>query len=694
MYLYLKKKNYIKLKKKTEIFLKVLIIFFNIGFLYSEENNPIKLYNEAMTDFENKDYYTSISKLKNSIYLNENYIDALIGISKVYFYIDQYDEAFMYIENAKKKDPDNNIILTLEGNILLALDKINEADEKFDEVLKKNPYNIDAIIGKAKKSILNGNLTQALTYLTYSNNFNYSISNIDKNNKKLLLSLAIIYDSLEDTDKVIEYINNLIRYYPYDEQVQLFSANFYFKNNYIDRALIAINNILNLNEKDTNALILLSKIEIKRNNYQIALDTINRILEFDKENLNIYYLKAYLLSELNRHKEAIISIRLGLKIHSDDEILRILLKNEIIKEYNNLTDENRKEEAKYYFNLANSLKQNNLFSDAVFFYKTALQLDPNNINGRYKLLDIYLNRNYKSYYFNQIKFIKETIGDTSKKTNDLYDIYESEIKNSVANDWDLDQFNQIDNGYSFQIFFKPNENYDHNYYKAESLLVYDFQRILQEHSLISFKKESDFITKDFSPQEILSNNDAFKKAKKNESDYYIILDINNVNYNTDLDVTASLFLTRTGHELKKINIHESGNFSIFKSFKKISENISNLLAKNGSIIARYDKKAVINLGKMDGIKLEDEFSIIKKHALKLNNTNVGLNYEANNLIAKAKVIRLDDKISEIKIENLDINNVLSLKDKVIGKNSNNISINNNIIKYNFYDIYNKIKNIK
>jgi tetratricopeptide (TPR) repeat protein len=94
---------------------------------------------------------------------NEN-LKTLSTLGKALCLSGSFEEALTIFERLEAKSPNNLSHKVMVGDALLGLDNINEAEEKYNEVLQQDSSNQNALVGMMKTSSVTGNFDQAKTF--------------------------------------------------------------------------------------------------------------------------------------------------------------------------------------------------------------------------------------------------------------------------------------------------------------------------------------------------------------------------------------------------------------------------------------------------------------------------------------------------------------------------------------------------
>ena len=133
---------------------KEILENFRYAYLFGEVKILNKKYNEAIEFLK--------SKLQENK-VNEN-LRTLSTLGKALCLIGSFEEALTIFERLAAKSPNNLGHKVMVGDALLGLDDFSSAEEKYKEVLGKDPSQADALKGMVKLNTVSGNYDQAKSF--------------------------------------------------------------------------------------------------------------------------------------------------------------------------------------------------------------------------------------------------------------------------------------------------------------------------------------------------------------------------------------------------------------------------------------------------------------------------------------------------------------------------------------------------
>ncbi len=655
-----------------KILFSLLSILILNQFAYTKDD-IFKMNNDADIMVLDSDYYAAIEKYKTILEINPSYINSIKGLAEAYFYLGEYDEAYKQSKAALVLDKNNIEIMGLEARILLALGNIPEAEKIFKYINTKEPNNISAYFGFAEIALLTGKYSQSAgNYL--------DVLSISPANKKALLSLIIISDYQGNYQEAEKYLSEALRLYSSDYFTLYIAARHYLDAGNTAQAEKRIKESLKIKPDYLDSSLLYVKLLLLNGKY----DQITPVLEpfyRKKNNSTVSYSLGKAYEKMGDYNSALKYYAESFKIDPDDEISRYSLED-VIRKHKDFTDPIRSRYAEYYFERGKGLDERNYTRKALESYRRGLLIDPYSVKGRLEYSNIYLKNGYRAKYLSELKTLPSK-EQQKQNIKDLIEIYESMTESSAASQWGIDQFLIDKNYYSFDIYYIESINMLHP--AGEEIITSILSNILTHSEIIKINNKN---------SKIANYADAFSASRTspNQSDYFMILKFNEAS--RLFSVTASLYSTYTGALIKEYKINITGNNRVWETLNKLSEQIISDAEIEGKIIKINFDKGIINLGKLDGIKEEDSFLIVRKDKITPDRSKIGKIYSASEILGKFQITRVDENISEGLIKNKDIFNLVNYGDYVFLEKKDKPEEQKEETIPNEYTLFNLILNIK
>ncbi len=638
-------------------------------------------YQKGRDAMEREQPFEAVESFKEALRLNPRYLEPHIGLAKVYYYLDEYDEALRYVALAGKIGGDSSALLNINGRILLALGKPQDASRLFKLVLQKEPYNIEAISGLAEFSLSQGDRLSALQQFQKSLQY-------DANDRRILLALALMYEEKGDRQRAEVYLLKAIDTYSEHPLVQALAASLYLERGDFAQAEFHAKTALSIQPNYRDALRLLGTINLRTARFSQTIAIMDQLIDLEPKNRAAWYLRGMASIKLKKTEDGISAFERVLGIAPNDEISRIVLEDTVIQELKP-EDQRRSRYAAYHFDQALQFQKKNLNDRAAYHFRRGLFIAPLDTRGRQNYAAYLKASGQRAGFLKQLDDLKR-LGVNNSFVNDNLEIYKSLLTESVSNTWAIDQFVVDRDPLLVRVFYLPNaQKLDHPL--AEEYLANFFQTMLGMSSKVSFSKDRDANAhQTMLPRSINRESDAFSIARSEGADFYVI--INSTESGDNFQLSAPLYLARTGNQLNNHGSFRTGNFRLQNAIAQVAQSISSALPLRGRLIKRSSNDGVVNLGVLDGLKIGDSLHVIRPDAYVLKGDAPGFIFNQEHKTASFKVARVDDYIAsgtlvrEGFFDKINIGDVILKEGESAGKLEQ--------ASANFPILYNKIRSIR
>jgi hypothetical protein len=287
--------------------------------------------------------------------------------------------------------------------------------------------------------------------------------------------------------------------------------------------------------------------------------------------------------------------------------------------------------AQYRYLRAKSYEKTYDYERALRQYRRALLLTPENNDIRYSYAKL-LNLMGASFSFmNQLQLVVNNLGDTQPRINEELDMWQHKDLPSVVKEWKTQQ------GYlgdPIHIMVSRLGITDVDQFGFDERLQSEFIGYLENFSRLSVKN--------LSKQPTL--NALWQQARADGMDFFMVL-------RTRLDdrkfyAAYDLYLTSTGVLLQSFAVERSTLDKIDDVFAQISQQIHRILPMRAKILRRKDNNVLITLGKMHGVKVDDQFVVIKAGKSSLVSHPPYYSYNASDYLGDVIVSNIDEFISD------------------------------------------------
>jgi len=578
---------------------------------------------EAMID---EDWYTAAEDFLECLKLNPAHSEATADLAECYYQLGEYDEALKWVKKARVLARTNTDAANLEAFILIALGRLPEAEAIIKDTLSKEPYNRETLFAAAELDIASGHSGLA------AQRFKNAVR-LYPDDRRILLSLALVLGSLGDYTTAENYLKRAKTSDPVNYKVFYFSALLEGRNGKVLEAINDVQRALDLRPGFEDGLYLLATLRYGTKDYPGTIKLADEVIAKDRNNFSAWFLKGMSLWKLRRLDEALNVFENAITSAPNDEFLRAALE-ELLIESTELEDPKRPEWAAYHFKRAKEYQTRFLNDNAMFEYRRGLRINPYS-NERINYAELLKTQGYPELYLEEMNFLQD-LGKGNQKVNDAVETYTALLKNSLPKVWGI-KSSEIKPHWNIAIFSLPAlETYYHP--DAASITASYIEDIMIHDRKVKTMNL---------PIDQSSFASAFRMAReaKDEDskacDYFVILSL--LESERELSIKAELYLARTGAKLAEFNVQRAGIDRLRNASINIVNQIDESLPFRGEILRRSGGIAVIDRGKVDGLKQNTVFNIVKKGRIQLKSDVPGFTYLPEDMVGTFK---LDQKIDE------------------------------------------------
>lgn len=618
------------MNKKLIAILSLLIFFVSAKVFAAESKKPLDIYNKACALQEEENWYAASQYFIEVVNLNPAFSDAWFRLADCSYKLGEFDLAFQYLTSAEKYEKNNSSIKNLKGMILLALGQTEEARSIFNEVLKTYPNDIDAHFGLAEIELYDGKFSGAETQYVEA-------LKRQNSNRKALLSLALVCAETKRYAQAEEYLRQAINYYSGEPEVHYFAAIIYMMKGDYKSAEKHARIAVEIKGDYEKAYELLASVLYSQTRYDEVIDLCDYLISKNRKNEAAWYLKGVSLAKQGLDKEAIEIWTTGVSVAPQDELMRMMLEL-TAKDMLELDDYHRKTMAKYH--LANAKQYETRYDKAgsTYEYQRALILEPSNTEARMAYANILEMNGMHELYLSQLKFIKETSDkELSTSVKDTIEAYNSLLTNTLAKKWNVDPFYLDKIRWNIAVFYEENTS-TFNHADSDRLTALACSDIFSGVAITSVKTQVNPVS---------GFGEAFKNARANNYDYFIIVSLSEGD--EDLTLKATMYSGRTGTETFSDKYYATGNNRFSTVLRRFRNSVLEKLTVRGKILQRNGKTVLIDLGRSENIIKDAEFKIIKKGCVKTADSGTGLFYKDDDVVGVLVVTNPGEEVSEATI---------------------------------------------
>ena len=578
----------------------------------------------GMAALADDDYYVAIEAFGGALQVNPQDLRSVVGMAESYYWLGEYDQAEGLALGAlslSRRDPE---VLTLSGRISIGLGDLEAARDYFNSALVIEPNRVDAEIGLAELSLAEGRNLDAMLSLERA-------LRIRPEHRKALLSLVLVHEQSGDLETAERYLEIALETHANAPETHILAAEYDIRRGDNESAAAHARTAQILDAHSTSAPQIRATVALLDGRYAEAIATTEELLRRERTDASIWFLRGQALVGAGRIEEAMDSFRTALRYEPDNEIIRLVSENMAIREYP-MDAPLRAEFAAYVVEQAELFADGYLYSKALSFYQRALRLTPFDVSLRLAYAELHQTLGHTATYLQELAVITNSGGGTPELDRRI-SIYENTLSESVAFQWDIDQFTLSKSQTSIAVFLAA-DSAALTYPLAERSLLESVARNLQSLERLDVRQSG--VSLDFA--------NAFAEARSQNVQFFILLRFADTPRTFALD--ATVYVGRTGVPVTSISVARVGPNRVIDALEAFSRRIDGLFPLQTTIIRRRGARVVIDAGVRDGINEGAQLAVLAPEAIMTEAGAIGFSYNAESVLGTITVTRLDDLISE------------------------------------------------
>ena len=628
------KKIWYSMARNRSFFLFSLFCFGVLWPLPSQDSSHLM---EAKR-YESKEQFLQAAELWGRLLLqNPNSSAAYWGLARSHMRMGNYSEALNFADQALLLDNQNHEIGVLKSRTLRNLGRYTEAQSLLEQLQER--HESPAIdLALAQLALVLGDTALSIRYLD-------SIRESFGGDLAFLLTSLIAYEELGDWDSAERYLREAFNTHYNNAVLHKVAAAYYLRRGdygAVQREL-GIAGSLGME----NEALLLQGLEAAylERDYGLAVELGDALVQRHPRGGGGWYLLGLACAQSGQLERALTALNTARRIESQNpqntqnaaqnEWAKIVMA-ELLRTRHAYPSEWHSREARRYIDAANARRENLLYEEALQEYRFALQLDPLNRENWMAFANVFRDRGNYAKYLDKLYAWQEfgpgtTIGQSVEpELERLIAMYEASQRQSVAENWSLEQYQYENRYYPLQVFVLSDTG---SIRAPAELLGSYFANILQWY-------EQPFVVGDVEVVE-----DPLEAQQIANGDYYAVLDFSAARQRVNL----GLYLSSSGRRLQTLEREIEGK--VYDAFFQLARGLHEVFPQKGQIIAAKMNRAVLSLGSLDGINKGDEWVVLSKEVALGAILGTG-EYEREQLLGTLVIEEVDEKISEGRVQSL------------------------------------------
>jgi len=619
---------------KSRYLLCVLFILSGLGILEAQNaagnnaagNNAAMaaaFYERGRAFMANEDWYSASEAFLECLKHNQNHAEGTAALAECYYELGEFDEALSWTRKARLLARNNTSIANLEAVTLIALGRLDAAAAVIAEVLAREPYNREALFAAGELDIARGRSADAvLRYRDAARRY--------PDDRRLLISLALVSGSLGDNVSALSFIDKALSQHPDDYRVFYYAA---YVNAQADRLFQAVSwaeQALILKPGYGPARSLLANLRYRGGQYAEAARLADESIAANRNDMGAWYLKGLSYARLGRGVEALTILSNANAIDANDEFIRAILEDTLIS-VTTLEDARRGRWAVWHFNRARDYRSRNLIDQALFEYRRGLRLNPY-ARDRREYAELLRIQGYPARYLEELRFLQD-LGIADSSLNDAVEAYSSLLSGALFQRWQVNPLELDGRHWNIAVFALAGQS---SHYHADAGAVasaYIKEILMHDRSIIPMNLEL----------RQPSYSQAFQTAREANADYFLV--ISAMENERDISLKGELYVGRTGARAGNFFTYRTGVDRLRNASRGIADQMGAALPLRGRLVLRKQAQGLIDKGKVDGVKKDAVYDVVKKGRPQLAHEGIGLVYADGDIVGKITIETVDEEVA-------------------------------------------------
>jgi len=589
--------------------------------------------------------YDAIEAFSDAVGRNPGYAAAHIGLARAYGELGELDQALSHAERARRLAPTNPRAINTLATIRVDLGELDEARGLYTDVLNREPNNQTARLGLAELAVAQGNFTDAVRQYE-------AVRQGAPRNRRALLSLALLWEERKATEVAERYIDLAIRYHSDDPQVHLQAARYYLRSGDSETARRHAQIALQIQPELSPARRLIGAVAYGQGDYGIARQAAEELLSVNQRDETAWYIHGLAQYRLGETESALRSYQTALRLVPEAELIRLAYEDLLLEEFP-ADGPARQEAAEYHFGEGRFLEGQNLFDRARAEYRRGLLLDPFSLSGRRAYAEMFRFRGLDAKYLNELEVLASLSDEVPQEVQDRIEVYSSVIEDSLAAEWNVDQFTLSRDPLLVALYVVAPERVTQRP-EEERIFAEALRRELLSSELIDLPRR---------PSIVETFAAGFNDARNSGADYFLELDFDTSD--RSITIIGTLYAARTGTEILTQRVGRSGGDRVGRALIAFVNEFVSRLPVAGSILERRSSRLLLNIGSLHGLETEEEFSIVRPDSLLLSSQEPVYMFSNEDVIGTASIVRLDDLVAEASLADPGLFDVVRSGDRVV-----------------------------
>jgi tetratricopeptide (TPR) repeat protein len=624
------------------------IVFGGPALLHAQnpQGGAAGFYNLGRSYMIQENWYAAVESLLECVRLNGAHAEGTASLAECYYELGEFDQALLWTRKARTLSRSSMALANLEASTLIALGRLDQAQGVINEILSREPYNLEALFAGAELDVARGRSSDAvIRYREAARRF--------PDDRRLLLSLALTLCSLGDTEAARPYIERALLQHREDYRAYYYAAYVEAKAGRLAEAVSYAEQALRFKPGHKSARSLLASLRYRSGRFEDAAALADQAIAEDRGDISAWHLKGMSYIGLGRIADAMSVLAEATGIDPADEFVRYALEDLIINN-TRVEDTRRTRWAGWHFDRARTYRSRNLTEQALFEYRRGLRLNPYAPDRR-EYAELLRLQGYPARYLEELRFLADN-APQSGAVNEAIETYDALLENALYRRWDVDPVEATRRHWNVAVFSLPSGGAFHH--AGAEAVGSAYIRDLLVHDRNIGAADLDLKQDAFSA--------AFRSAREAEADYFLVVTV--AENARDISLKGELFVGRTGSPAASFYAYRTGDDRLRNAARSIADQLSAALPFRAELIGRRASQGLMDKGRADGVQAGLEYDVVKKGQAFIRSEGVGLAYSPEDVTGTLRIDRADEEVSAGVLSRQGFFDRIGIGDEIIRQN--------------------------
>ncbi|GHU69110.1 hypothetical protein FACS189450_01350 [Spirochaetia bacterium] len=590
-------------------------------------SNAAAYYDQGRAFMLAEDWYRAAESFIECLRLNPAHAEGTAALAECYYELGEFDEALTWVRKARSLARGNMDVANLEASALIALGRLDTASAIISDILGREPYNREALFAAAELDVARGRPAEAVIRFREAER-RYP------GDRRLLLSLALVLGSLGDGEGARPFVERALAQHSDDYRVYYYAAYLDAQAGRITEAIRYAGEALYRRPGYVPAQTLLASLRYRSGQYAEAAALADELIARNRDDAGAWYLKGLSYIRMGRSADAIRVLSEASSIDGEDEFIRSSLEDLLVSA-TAIEDPQRNRWAAWHFARGRDYRTRNLADQALFEYRRGLRLNPF-AKERREYAEILRLQGYPARYLEELRFLQDQ-GQADRSLNDAVEVYDSLLSDALFRRWQVDSIDTVKPHWKIAVFSVVSQS---SFYHADAGAVgasWIRELLIHDRNIAPMNAVG--------PLELRqpSFSQAFRAAREAGADYFLVITVGE--NERDLSLKGELFVGRTGSPAGTFYTYRTGQDRLRNAGRGILDQLDAALPFRGELIVRRQAQALMDKGRVDGVKAEQVYDVVKKGRAAILNEGIGLYYASDDVVGTFTVENVDEEVA-------------------------------------------------